>query len=183
MKRRTLTRILLVAILFLAYSVVAFDAGKEDDRGYIVKVGDKVPNFSLKLINGETIEVKDLRGKVVMLQFTASWCSVCRKEMPFIEKDIWQKHKAKSSFALFGVDMGEKREQVTSFVDDMGTTYPMALDENADIFALFAERKAGVTRNVIIDKDGTIVYLTRLFNEVEFNAMTEKIDQLLENEG
>ena len=63
-----------------------------DAAGYIVKVGDMAPDFEMELTDGQKVKLSDLRGKVVMLQFTASWCGVCRKEMPFIEKDIWLKH-------------------------------------------------------------------------------------------
>ena len=62
-----------------------------DSTGYIVKVGEMAPDFTVKLTDGKSITLSELRGKVVMLQFTASWCGVCRKEMPFIEKDIWLK--------------------------------------------------------------------------------------------
>ena len=65
-----------------------------DSTGYIVKVGEMAPDFTVKLTDGKSITLSGLRGKVVMLQFTASWCGVCRKEMPFIEKDIWLKHKS-----------------------------------------------------------------------------------------
>ena len=64
-----------------------------DEVGYIVKVGDEAPDFEMTLTDGQKVKLSSLRGKVVMLQFTASWYGVCRKEMPFIEKDIWQKHK------------------------------------------------------------------------------------------
>ena len=47
-----------------------------------------------------------------MLQFTASWCGVCRKEMPFIEKDIWQKHKSDPDFMLMGIDRDEPLNKV-----------------------------------------------------------------------
>ena len=62
-----------------------------DAAGYIVKVGDTAPDFEMKLTDGRKVKLSELKGKVVMLQFTASWCGVCRKEMPFIEKDIWLK--------------------------------------------------------------------------------------------
>ena len=71
-----------------------------DNAGYIVKVGDMAPDFEMELTDGQKVKLSDLRGKVVMLQFTASWCGVCRKEMPFIEKDIWLKHKDNKAFAL-----------------------------------------------------------------------------------
>jgi thiol-disulfide isomerase/thioredoxin len=58
------------------------------ENNYLVKVGDIAPDFTLKLTDGSDFTLSKNRGKVVMLQFTASWCGVCRKEMPFIEKDI-----------------------------------------------------------------------------------------------
>src|SRR5687767_6610337 len=79
---------------------------QSEDRGYIVKVGDKAPAYQFKNTKGETITSDMLKGKVVMLQFTASWCGVCKKEMPFIEAEIWQQHKGKD-FALYGVDYDE----------------------------------------------------------------------------
>jgi len=84
-----------------------------DDRGYIVKVGDAAPDFSMKLTDGKTVRISELKGKVIMLQFTASWCSVCRKEMPFIESDIWQKHKTNPNFALLAIDRDEPIENGT----------------------------------------------------------------------
>jgi peroxiredoxin len=133
----------------------------------------------MTITTGEKIRLSNLRGKVVMLQFTASWCSVCRKEMPYIESEIWQKYKNRSDFALFGIDRDEPLEKVLGFGKQIGITYPLGLDPGAGIFQLFAEKQAGVTRNVIIGRDGKIVYLTRLFETEEFNEMKNVIDFLL----
>ncbi|MBR5150046.1 MAG: redoxin family protein [Bacteroidaceae bacterium] len=149
------------------------------ENNYLVKVGDMAPDFTLKLADGNEFTLSKNRGKIVMLQFTASWCGVCRKEMPFIEKDIWQRHKDNSDFVLVGIDREEPLETVMKFAESTGVTYPLALDTNADVFASYAERKAGITRNILIDKDGRSVMLTRLFNEDEFNALVQKIDAML----
>ncbi len=141
-----------------------------DSTGYIVKVGEMAPDFTVKLTDGKSITLSELRGKVVMLQFTASWCGVCRKEMPFIEKDIWLKHKSNPDFMLIGIDRDEPLEKVT---------YPLGLDPGADIFAKYALRKAGITRNVLIDKEGRIVKLTRLYNPEEFASLVKEIDGML----
>lgn len=154
-------------------------AHEPDSVGYIVRLGDEAPDFEMELTDGQKVKLSDLRGKVVMLQFTASWCGVCRKEMPFIEKDIWLKHKDNADFALFGIDRDEPLETVNAFAEKTGVTYPMALDPGADIFAKYADREAGITRNVLIDRSGKIVMLTRLYNEDEFAALCKKIDQLL----
>lgn len=150
-----------------------------DDTGYIVKVGDMAPDFTVKLTDGKSVTLSELRGKVVMLQFTASWCGVCRKEMPFIEKDIWLKHKSNPDFMLIGIDRDEPLEKVIAFGKSTGVTYPLGLDPGADIFAKYALRKAGITRNVLIDKEGRIVKLTRLYNPEEFASLVKEIDGML----
>ena len=150
-----------------------------DSVGYIVKLGDMAPDFTCTLTDGKEVKLSDLRGKVVMLQFTASWCGVCRKEMPFIEKDIWQKHKDNGNFALIGIDRDEPVETVLKFAQTTGVTYPLALDPGADIFAKYAVRDAGITRNVLIDKEGKIVFMTRLYKEDEFAELVQKIDDML----
>lgn len=152
-----------------------------DEVGYIVRVGDEAPDFEMTLTDGQKVRLSDLRGKVVMLQFTASWCGVCRKEMPFIERDIWKKHQNNASFALYGIDRDEPLERVKKFALQTGVTYPLGLDPGADIFALYAERNAGITRNVLIGKDGKIVMMTRLYNEEEFASLCKKIDELLKD--
>jgi peroxiredoxin len=180
MKKNVL--ILFSLILISSYTAMAQGIVRQEipsDYGYIVKIGEQVPDVEMKLTDGRTIRMKDLRGKVVMLQFTASWCGVCRKEMPHIEKDIWLKHRNNPKFALFGVDLDEPLDKVIKFGKDVGITYPLALDPGGQIFYTFAEKGAGVTRNVIIDKDGKIVYMTRLFKEEEFNEMIKVIEALL----
>lgn len=150
-----------------------------NDRGFIVKTGDQLPEFALTLDDGKLIDSKDWEGKVVMLQFTASWCGVCRKEMPFIEEEIWQKHKDNPDFVLIGVDRDEPLEKVLSLKEATKVTYPLALDPNADVFGKFASKKSGVTRNIIINKEGKIEFLTRLFEREEFDEMKSVIDRLL----
>ncbi len=149
------------------------------EHDYIVKVGDMAPDFTLDLIDGTKFTLSEQRGKVVMLQFTAGWCGVCRKEMPFIESEIWQRHKENSNFVLVGIDREETREDILPFIEKVGTTYPIAMDTNADVFASYALRNSGITRNVLIDRDGKIVMLTRLFEEEEFNNLVKKIDDML----
>lgn len=150
-----------------------------DSTGYIVRVGEMAPDFTITLTDGKQVTLSSLRGKVVMLQFTASWCGVCRKEMPFIEKDIWLKHKDNANFALIGIDRDEPLDKVLAFAKSTGVTYPLGLDPGADIFAKYALRESGITRNVLIDREGKIVMLTRLYNEEEFASLVKKIDEML----
>ncbi|MBE3085363.1 MAG: TlpA family protein disulfide reductase [Bacteroidetes bacterium] len=163
---------LLITVLISSCSIG--QGKKVYDEGYIVKVGDKAPDFTIREAGGKTYKISDLKGKVVMLQFTASWCSVCRTEMPFIEKEIWQEKKA-AGLLVIGIDRDEPVEKVLQFQKDIAVSYPLALDPEADIFGLFAEKEAGVTRNVIIDRSGKIIFLTRLYERKEFEQMKRVI--------
>ncbi len=175
MKKFTGISILILATFLLIGNGIN---AQEDDRGYLVEIGQAAPDFSLTTTNGDTFRLSDYKGKVVMIQFTASWCGVCRKEMPHIENEIWLPLKDKD-FVLIGVDRDEPVEDVRKFAEKMKVTYPLAPDPNADVFALYALKEAGVTRNVIIDQSGKIVFLTRLYKEEEFNEMKKVIFNLV----
>jgi len=161
-----------IAILFviLGTSVSFGQEKKEYKDGYLVKVGDMMPDFTINEAGGKTYRLSDLKGKVVMLQFTASWCSVCRTEMPVIEKEIWQAKKG-DGLLVIGLDRDEPLEKVLKFKKDIAVSYPLALDPGAGIFGLIAQKEAGVTRNIIINRSGKIIFLTRLYEEEEFNEM------------
>ncbi len=160
---------------------VATDTIVPDERGYIVKVGDMAPDFTATIAGTDhQVKLSDYRGeRVVMLQFTASWCGVCRREMPEIERQIWQRHKDNERFALIGIDRDEPDSTVLAFAEKTGVTYPLVPDEGGEIFCRYAHRLAGITRNVIVDTDGRIVMMTRLYDEEEFARMTQVIDSLL----
>lgn len=168
-------------LAFMALSFLHIDDSEPDERGFIVKVGETAPtDFDLVLHTGETVTLESLRGQVVILQFTASWCIVCRKEMPHLEKEVHQAFKDKG-VKLIGVDRDEPLDVVQKFAADLNITYPLALDPGADIYSRFAAKRSGVTRNVVIDQKGEIVFLTRLYDETEFKQMLEIIDGLISN--
>ena len=149
------------------------------EHEYIVKVGDVAPDFTLQMTDGSTFTLSEQRGKVVMLQFTAGWCGICRDEMPHIEREIWLPNKDNQDFVLVGIDREEALEDILPFIEGVGTTYPIAMDTNADVFEQYALRESGITRNVLIDRDGKIVMLTRKFKSEEFAALVEKINTML----
>ena len=153
-----------------------------DKRGYIVSVGDEAPDLLLEYTDGQKIQLSDLRGSVVVLQFTASWCSVCIQEMPHLEKDVWQRFKD-DGLKLIGVDKDEPLDVVRKFQKRVGTTYPIALDPGSKHFTKFAHKNSGVTRNIVIDRDGKIAFLTRLFDKVEFQQMIDVIERLMNNKN
>ena len=162
---------ILIAIIIISQ---ACTSQTPDNRGYRVKVGDTPPTLDFTLLDGTKITNKNLKGKVVVLQFTASWCSVCIKEMPHLEKQVWQRFKD-DDFILIGVDLKEDREKVEKFIKKVGVTYPFTIDEDGELFEAFTLPKSGVTRNIVLNKEGKIIMLTRLYEEKEFAEMVELI--------
>lgn len=174
-------KILLLSVLFSASLNLwaqTTDTTAKDDRGYIVQVGDMAPDITIEYLDGSKTALSELRGKIVLLQFTASWCSVCRKEIPHLEKEIWQAYKNKG-LVFAGIDLKEPKETVSKFAKTMKISYPLTLDTSGSKFYSFAAEGAGVTRNILIDKTGRIVYLTRLYDKAEFNGLKEKVKELV----
>lgn len=164
--------------LILVAITINLAAQEVDDRGYLVRVGQQAPEFEFQLLSGDTINNEVLKGKVAVLQFTASWCSVCRKEMPVLEAEVWQRFKDED-FLLIGLDLKEDELTAKQFAEKMGVTYPMASDLDGKLFELFAGPKQGVTRNIVLDKKGEIIFLTRLYEREEFEEMIAVIDEEL----
>lgn len=170
-------RLILLALVFLP---LAIWAQTPDDRGYIVQVGERMPPFELTDLNGNVHTNASTAGQVVVLQFTASWCGVCRQEMPELEQHVHQAF-AGEDFLLLGVDLDEPAEKVAAFAASTGITYPIAPDPAGQTFYSIAAPKSGVTRNVVIDREGTIRCLTRLYDPAEFDAMVAAIGDLLKD--
>lgn len=162
-------------ILLALITITLFNCEKADEsRGYKVKVGDQSPKLNFTLLDGTQHTNQSLKGKVVVLQFTASWCSVCRKEMPHLESEVWQEFKDED-FLLVGIDLKEDLEKVEKFIAQMQVTYPFTIDKDGSLFESFTLPNAGVTRNIVLNKKGEIIFLSRLYNEKEFNEMTAVI--------
>ncbi len=177
--RKIFSKILALVGICAVLFVLKTYGQQHNDRGFIVSIGSELPPFEMTLTDGTKVHTEDLKDKVVLLQFTASWCKVCREEMPHIEKEIWAPYKDKD-LVVIGIDLDEPLEKVQEFAKDMNITYPLALDPGGEIFKKIARWKSGVTRNVLVDKAGNINFLTRLFDRDEFGELKERIHQLVE---
>lgn len=89
------------------------------------------PDFSLSTPDGQKISLKDFRGKVVLLNFWASWCVPCREEMPAMEK-LYQEYKQKN-FVVLAVAVKDRKQDAVDFVKELKLTYPIALDPSAQV--------------------------------------------------
>jgi thiol-disulfide isomerase/thioredoxin len=89
------------------------------------------PEIALGTLEGKKIALKDFRGKVVLLNFWATWCVPCREEMPAMEK-LYQEFKDKN-FAIFAVAVKDRRQDAVDFVKELKITYPIGLDPEGKV--------------------------------------------------
>jgi len=146
------------------------------DSTTLVKTGNKVPQFSFEIEKGKTVSIKDYEGKVVWINFFATWCGPCRAELPLLHKEVWEKYKNNTKFTVLIFGREEGWQKVTDFKNANQFTFSMLPDENRNIFKLFATQS--IPRNVIIDKDGTIVYQSVGFSVEEFKNAKSVLEKL-----
>jgi len=162
---------LVFALLVFSFSVVA------QDEFTLIKVGDKAPDFSFASENGKTKKLSDLNGKVVWINFFATWCGPCRQELPHLKKEVYDKLKNNPNFELIILGREHSWEEINKFTTENKYNMPFYPDSGRKVFSLFA--KQNIPRNFIIDKEGKIAVASTGFNEKEFGEIIEKIQSLM----
>jgi thiol-disulfide isomerase/thioredoxin len=115
-----------------------------------------VTDFSLKLVDGRTITLGALKGRVVFLNFWATWCPPCREEMPSME--ILYRRFRDQGLELIAVDIMEGDKAVSAFLSDNNLSFPAALDSNGRVSNRYGIQAIPAT--FIIDRDGKIILYT-----------------------
>jgi len=166
-----------ISVLLLLISAIMGNASSQDGDGSLLKVGDMAPQFSVTTIDGNVVDISKSKGKVVMINFFATWCGPCNQELPVLEKNIWNKYKDNKNFVLVIPGREHDTKTVKEFSETKNFKLPFAPDEKREIFAMYAEKN--IPRTVIIGKDGKIVYQSVGYTEAEFKEMEELLANLL----
>lgn len=140
-------------------------------------VGKVAPVFQLEDLNGKTVSLKEFRGKVIVLNFWATWCAPCRAEMPSLE-NLYRNLKDKG-LVIIGVSVDSSEKTVQSFVKERGITFPILLDKRKEV-SFDDYGVIGLPVTFLIDKKGIIV--DKVFGERQWDSeeVKEKIKRLLE---
>ena len=173
-KEKVMKRVFIFTVSLLVLGTLARVNAQE--KVTLVKVGDDVPEFVVEMFDGQKINIKDLKGKIVLINFWATWCPPCQEELKRVQKEILDRFKGKD-FVFLAISREESKEQVKKFRERNGYTFPMGLDPERKIYSKFAT--ATIPRNFIIDKKGKIVEIEVGYTKEAFAKMIEKLERLL----
>jgi len=168
-KRMKMKTLCLVCCLFIA----SVFAASEQDETTLIKAGQAAPEFRVTTLDGKTFDLKEAKGKVVLVNFFATWCGPCMQEMPHLQKEIWTRFKDKN-FIMVAIDRGEKEEVVNALQKKRGFEFPIACDANKAVYSKFATKY--IPRNYLIDAKGTVVYQAAGFEDEEFKKLVTAIE-------
>lgn len=144
------------------------------------EVGQLAPTFTLETVDGSVFDLEAQRGKVVLLNFWATWCPPCIEEMPALRDRVLQRFEG-DDFAMLCIAREEDSAKIAAFAKKRDVTaLPMAGDVDRSVYAQYAEHT--IPRNVVIDREGRIVFQSFGYEEPEFAKMIETIAALVEND-
>jgi thiol-disulfide isomerase/thioredoxin len=163
---RTLSKSLgsvFIATALMAAPVVAGDAAT------------LAADFSLKSRSGEAVSLGALKGQVVLINFWATWCGPCRKEMPLLEQI--QRKYAPLGFTMLGVNVEEDTRLMETFLKDVPVTFPILLDPANGVSKLY--NVSAMPSTVIVDRKGNVRFIHQGFKPGDEGRYQDMIRQLI----
>lgn len=150
-------------------------------EGSKLKKGQQAPDFTLKDLDGKSWKLSDFKGKkIVLLDFWATWCNICKREMPVLER-VYKEYKGKGvEFLGIALDDVDKTKQIRKILDEKGVTYPILIDQDQKVATEVYQLAGPIPFKVVIDTNGTIVY-DHVGDYVDYPPeIVDVFDQLLE---
>lgn len=154
-QKRRFPFVYIVIVGVLLAAVLGLMAGwLKDSKTTTLTVGQKLEDFTLTTFAGESYRLSDLSGKVILVNFWASWCTSCDEEGAMLE-EVWQQVNASDEILFMGVDYVDTEKPALEYLDLNQITYPNGPDLGSRISALFKIK--GVPETFLIGKDGSLV--------------------------
>ena len=133
------------------------------------------PDFTLKSTNGENLKLSEMRGQVVLINFWASWCGPCRKEMPLLDQ-LYQQYKP-LGFTVLGVNVEEDPSQANTLLSKVPVSFPVVFDGTNTVSKLY--NVIAMPTTVIVDRNGNMRYLHKGYLPGYEDAYQQQVRALL----
>jgi peroxiredoxin len=166
--KRTVMRVLVLGVIVVALGSAFYTAYTSDDS--IVEVGEAAPDFTLKNLEGEEIRLSELRGKGVVVNFWATWCNPCKREMPLIDEK-YQVVKDQG-IEILAVNIAESHLAVSSFINRLGVTFPVLLDSHRVVTQRYGV--GALPSTFFINKDGVV--MDHFVGEMNESILTKRLE-------
>lgn len=137
--------------------------------------GAKAPEIALKDLSGKTVDLKSLAGKVVILDFWATWCAPCREEMPELQ-NFYKKYNAKG-LEIVGISVDKGPEGIKEFVAKLKVTFPIVHDAGHKVADKYAPPR--MPSSYIIDRKGVVRYVHGGYRAGDAAQFEKEIQELL----
>ncbi len=171
------TKIKLCVVAFLLLGLTAFSQTTPKAESTLVSIGMKVPTFSYEAAKGQIARISDLKGKLVLINFFATWCGPCKLELPKIQAEIWNKHQGNPKFVMLTFGREHSWQEVDKFKQDNKFTFSFFPDPKRGVYGKFATQL--IPRSFLIDADGSIIFMSEGFEESHFKELVKLIDSTL----
>ena len=124
-----------------------------------------MPAFTIMNDNGTQVPSSSLKGKVILVNFFATWCPPCQKELAEVQKMLWPKYKDNKDFVLLMIGREHTDVELQKYNEKKGFTFPLYPDKNRAIYGAFAKNL--IPRSYLVDKTGKVVYATKGYSDEE----------------
>ena len=168
----------LFLILILASYSGSGQNTTEPDKTTLLSINQEVPVFKFEISKGKIVSINDYKGKFVLINFFATWCAPCRKELPLIQNQIWNKHKNNPKFAMLTFGREQSWDEVIKFGKDQNLVIPLLPDLKRKVYSLFATES--IPRSFLLDDKGKVIYLSQGFKDSHFNELKDLVNKSLE---
>lgn len=164
-------RMLVGTLFLLSLPLAAAAAGS----GGALTSGAPAPGFQLPSLAGASVSLDDYRGQVVVLNFWASWCGPCRKEMPILEQ-VHKQYKAKG-MTLVGINVEPESADALKFLKSTPVSFPILFDRDSAVSKQYQVQ--GMPNTVILDRTGKVRYVHRGYQPGAENTYLDEIRTLI----
>lgn len=164
-------------VLFAFLGLLAMGLFNNNDSR--LRMGEKVPTFTLATFDQQTVSTADALGKVVVINFWASWCQPCESEAAELEQ-AWQYYQPGGEVVFLGVNYVDIETPALAYLEKFGVTYPNGPDLGSSISSIFLVR--GVPETYIIDAAGNLAYMKK-GPFASTSEIIEAVDKVLQGAG